>query len=254
MSLGAIDFGIIVDGAVIMTENIIRRLGMRQRRAGRILTFGERMETVMEGGRQVARPTVFGMAIIMIVLVSILALTGIEGKMFKPMAIVLLLVLTGALILTLSLVLALCAILLGGKIAERENRLNRWLVGAYRPVLHWALQWRWATVVGAIALLAITAWMATALGSVFVSKLGEGALTVQPARIPSIALTTSVEMQKELERKLKDAFPDEIAMIFARTGTAEVATDPMGPNVSDTYLMLTPRSQWTKAHTQEELA
>ena len=254
MSLGAIDFGIIVDGAVIMTENIIRRLGMRQRRAGRILTFGERMETVMDGGRQVARPTVFGMAIIMIVLVPILALTGIEGKMFKPMAIVLLLVLTGALILTLSLVPALCAILLGGKIAERENRLNRWLIGAYRPVLHWALQWRWATVAGAVALLAITAWMATALGSVFVPKLGEGALIVQPARIPSIALTTSVEMQKELERKVKDAFPDEIAMIFARTGTAEVATDPMGPNVSDTYLMLTPRSQWTKAHTQEELA
>ena len=254
MSLGAIDFGIIVDGAVIMTENILRRLAARQRETGSPLTLADRNEVVLKAAAQVARPTLFGMAIIMIVLVPILTLTGIEGKMFRPMAVVLLLVLAGAAILTFTGVPALCATLLRGRLSERENFLIRWLTSLYRPVLAAAMRWRWGTVGGAVAILAISLWMAGTLGGVFVPELGEGALAIQPARIPSISLTTSVEMQKHLEQRLKKEFPDEIAAIFARTGTAEVATDPMGPNVSDTYLMLHPRSQWTRAKTQEQLA
>ncbi len=254
LSLGAVDFGIIVDGAVVFVENIVRRASEEQERKGRRLTNEERLSIIGEAGRQVAKPTFFGMLIIMIVYIPVLTLTGIEGKMFRPMAGVVLLALTGALILTFTFVPAACALLLRGKFSEKESFLIRWVKSFYRVALGWALRWRWATVGVAVSILAIAGLIATGLGSEFVPKLSEGALAVQPARIPSIGITTSVEMQKSLERKLKDEFPDEIASIFARTGTAEVATDPMGPNVSDTYLMLTPREQWTRASTQEELA
>lgn len=254
LSLGAIDFGIIVDGAVVFVENIVRRASQEQEHKGRRLTNDERLSIISEAGRQVATPTLFGILIIMIVYLPILTLTGVEGKMFRPMAGVVLLALGAALLLTFTFIPAACAMFLRGRFAERESILIRWIKSAYQPSLDLALRLRWLTVGAAALLLAATAWFATQLGSEFVPKLGEGALAVQPARIPSIGITTSVEMQMQVERVLRDQFPDEIASIFARTGTAEVATDPMGPNVSDTYLMLTPRDQWTRATTQEQLA
>ena len=254
LSLGAIDFGIIVDGAVVFVENIVRRASEEQEHKKRRLTNEERLSIIAEAGKQVAKPTLFGVLIIMIVYLPILTLTGIEGKMFRPMAGVVLLALTGALILTFTFVPAACALLLRGRFAEKESFLIRWTKDLYRPALNFALRLKWLTVGLAVLLLLASGAVAMRLGSEFVPKLGEGALAVQPARIPSIGITTSVEMQKDLERALRDEFPDEIASIFARTGTAEVATDPMGPNVSDTYLMLHPRDEWTRASTQEELA
>lgn len=254
LSLGAIDFGIIVDGSVVFVENIIRRLSEEQERKGRKLARDERLSIIAEAGKQVAKPTLFGMLIIMIVYLPILTLTGVEGKMFRPMAGVVLLALAGALILTFTFVPAACALVLRGRFSEKESFLIRWIKRGYRPGLDWALRARYVTVGVAAAILIGAGLLATRLGSEFVPQLGEGALAVQPARIPSIGISTSVEMQKEVERVLRDEFPDEIASIFARTGTAEVATDPMGPNVSDTYLMLTPRREWKRASTQEELA
>ncbi len=254
LSLGAIDFGIIVDGSVVFVENIVRRASERQKELGRQLTGPERRTLFVDAGRQVAKPTMFGVLVIMIVYLPILSLTGVEGKMFRPMALVVLLALAGALVLTFTFVPAACAVVLRGKFAEKESVLIRWAKAIYSPSLNAAMRFRWATVGVAVATLVISAGVASRLGSEFVPKLGEGALAVQPARIPSIGITTSVEMQKDLEKKLLAEFPDEITHIFARTGTAEVATDAMGPNVSDSYLMLTPRSEWTRASTQEQLA
>lgn len=254
LSLGAVDFGIIVDGAVVFVENIVRQASYEQERLGRRLTGDERRAIISRAGCQVARPTLFGMLIIMVVYVPVLTLTGIEGKMFRPMAGVVLLALAGALILTFTFIPAACAVFLRGRFAERESLLIRWLKTGYRSALVRALRWKWITVGVAGLLLAVSVRIAAGLGSEFVPKLGEGALAVQAARIPSIGITTSVEMQKHLEAELRREFPDEIAAIFARTGTAEVATDPMGPNVSDTYVMLTPRDQWTRAASQQELA
>jgi cobalt-zinc-cadmium resistance protein CzcA len=254
LSLGAIDFGIIVDGAVVFVENIVRRVSEEQARKGRRLEQPERLSIIAEAGRQVATPTLFGVLIIMIVYLPVLTLTGVEGKMFRPMAGVVLLALAGSLILTFTFVPAACALFLRGRLAEKESLLIRSFKRAYEPLLEVALRLRWVTISAAVLILIGTGLLASRLGSEFVPKLGEGALAVQPARIPSIGITTSVAMQKDVERVLREAFPDEIASLFARTGTAEVATDPMGPNVSDTYLMLTPRSEWTRASTQEELA
>jgi cobalt-zinc-cadmium resistance protein CzcA len=254
MSLGAIDFGIIVDGAVVMIENLMRRFAERQRDLGRTLTLAERSSLAIESSREVARPTAFGVGIIMIVYLPILTLTGIEGKMFRPMAQVVLLALGGALLFAFTIVPALVALLVRGRVAETESWFMRGAKRAYAPILDWAMRRRRAVLVGAIGVLAVSLLGAAQLGSEFVPKLGEGALAVQPARLPSISLTTSVAMQGQVERVLRERFPDEITAIFARTGTAEVATDPMGPNLSDTYIMLTPRRKWTKARTQEQLA
>lgn len=253
MSLGAIDFGIIVDGAVVLVENLMRRLGQRQHELGRRLTGGERLQLVEEASREVGRPVVFGVAIIMIVYLPILTLSGVEGKMFRPMAQVVLLALAGAMILTFTTVPALAALLLGGQIAEREVALVRWAKAVYQPIVTWAVQYRGAVVCGAILVLGGTLLLARTMGSEFVPKLGEGAIALQPTRMPSIALTSSVEMQEQVEQALLKAFPEEIASIFSRTGTSEVVTDVCGPEVSDTYIMLKPRPQWTKAGTQEEL-
>jgi cobalt-zinc-cadmium resistance protein CzcA len=254
MSLGAIDFGIIVDGAVVMIENIMRRLSKRQHELGRRLSRAERFDLVEDAAAEVARPTVFGVGIIMIVYLPILSLTGVEGKMFKPMAEVVLLALAGALILTFTIVPAMAALLLGGRIAEKEFFLARWAKAAYTPVLRLALKLRWLVVVGAVVILAGTIGLALRMGSEFVPKLREGAIALQPTRMPSIALTASVAMQEKVEQLLLREFPDEIANISARTGTSEVVTDVCGPEVSDTYITLRPREQWKKARTQEELA
>jgi cobalt-zinc-cadmium resistance protein CzcA len=254
MSLGAIDFGIIVDGAVVMVENFMRRLGQRQQELGRRLTSPERFQLVAEAAREVARPTLFGVGIIMIVYLPIVTLTGIEGKMFRPMALVVLLALGGALLLTFTVVPALAALLLGGRVTERDVVLIRWAKAAYRPVVQRAMRLRVAVCLAAVAILAATLLLASRMGSEFVPKLSEGALALQPTRMPSIALTTSAQMQERVEQELLKEFPDEISAIFARTGTSEVVTDVCGPEVSDTYMLLKPREQWKKARTQEELA
>ncbi|MEW6746988.1 MAG: CusA/CzcA family heavy metal efflux RND transporter [Planctomycetota bacterium] len=253
MSLGAIDFGIIVDGAVVLIENVMRRLGQRQHELGRRLTRGERILLVHEAAREVGRPVIFGVAIIMIVYLPILTLSGVEGKMFRPMAEVVLLALAGALVLTFTAVPALGALLLGGRIAEREMFLVRWVKAIYRPVVAWSVRHRGVVACGAALVLLGTLLVASRMGSEFVPKLSEGAIALQPTRMPSIALTSSVGMEEQIEQTLLKEFPDEIASLFSRTGTSEVVTDVCGPEISDTYITLKPRTQWKKARTQEEL-
>jgi cobalt-zinc-cadmium resistance protein CzcA len=254
MSLGAIDFGIIVDGAVVMVENLIRHLAEAQHKLGRRLTLAERAEIALGAGKEVARPVVFGVGIIMIVYLPILTLTGIEGKMFRPMAEVVLLALGAALILSFTAVPAICVLGLGGKVKEGESKIIHGVKWLYRPVLTFALRARAVVVLGATVLLVATGLVASRLGSEFVPQLREGALALQALRIPSISLTASVEMQRQIEHTLMERFPDEIAAIFARVGTAEVAVDPAGPNHGDTFMMLKPQEQWRKARTQDELA
>jgi heavy metal efflux system protein len=254
MSLGAIDFGLIVDGSVIIVENCVRRFAEEQHRLGRVLTREERIALAYDASQEVRKATIFGEIIIAIVYLPILTLTGIEGKMFRPMAQTVVLALAGATILSMTFVPALVALLLTGKVAEKENFALRHAKRFYERALRWALGHRAAVLAAALLILLGSGLVATRLGSEFAPKLSEGALALQPARIPSISLTTSLQLQMQIEQVLKERFPDEIEHIFARTGTAEVATDPMGPNVSDTYLMLKPRSAWKKAATQEELA
>ncbi len=254
MSLGAIDFGLIVDGAVVMTENIVRRLGGRQHRLGRSLTRSERLDEAYEAAREVARPTLFGVGIIMVVYLPILTLSGIEGKMFRPMAETVLLALLGSLIFAFTVVPALLALVLRGKVAEKENRVMRSAVSLYGPVLDASLRRRWVAVAGGAALVVICGILASRMGSEFVPSLKEGTITVQPLRIPSISLTKSVAMQAQVDDLLRREFPDEIERTFARIGTAEIATDPAGPDHSDGNLMLRPQKQWKRAKTQDELA
>jgi len=242
LSLGALDFGIIVDGAVIIVENCVRRLVERQRELGRVLTRAERFEVVFDASRQVRKATIFGELIIMIVYLPILTLTGIEGKMFYPMAFTVLAALFGAMVLSMTFVPAALAICLTGRLSEKENILVRWATRAYRPALQVALRNRLATVATAVMLMLVTGVMATRLGTEFLPSLDEGDLLVHALRIPGTSLTTAVEMQHALERKLK-TYP-EVDYVFSKLGTAEIATDPMPPSVADTYVMLKPPSEW----------
>ena len=253
MSLGAIDFGLVVDGAVIIVENCLRHLAARQHALGRKLTLSERLETVFTASKEVRTATMFGEAIIITVYIPILALTGVEGKMFHPMAITVIFALVSAFVLSMTFVPAMVALLIRGKVKERENWIVRGAKAVYTPIVRSAVRFRPVVAMGAVAVLAGTAGMATRLGSEFVPRLTEGAIALQPTRMPSIALSASVEMQKLVEQALLREFPDEIDTIFARTGASEVVTDVCGPEVSDTYIMLKPRNQWTKAKTQDEL-
>jgi cobalt-zinc-cadmium resistance protein CzcA len=251
LSLGALDFGIIVDGAVIVVENCVRRLAQRQRELGRPLTRDERFEVVFDATRQVRRATIFGELIIMIVYLPILTLTGIEGKMFYPMAFTVLAALFGAMILSLTFVPAALAIFLTGRVSERENVLVRGALQVYRPALKVVLANRAATVAVAAALMLVTGVMATRLGSEFLPSLDEGDLLIHALRIPGTSLTTAVEMQHALERKLQ-TYP-EVDYVFSKLGTAEIANDPMPPSVADTYVMLKPQSEWDSGRTKGAL-
>jgi len=242
LSLGALDFGIIVDGAVIIVENCVRRLAERQHELGRLLTRAERFEVVFDASRQVRRATIFGELIIMIVYLPILTLTGIEGKMFYPMAFTVLAALVGAMVLSLTFVPAALAIFLTGRMSEKENVVVHGALRLYRPALRAALGNRLVTVVAASVLLVVTGVMATRLGTEFLPSLDEGDLLVHALRIPGTSLTTAVEMQHALERKLK-TYP-EVDYVFSKLGTAEIANDPMPPSVADTYVMLKPPSAW----------
>ncbi len=247
MSLGAIDFGLIIDGAVVMVENVIRQLAARQHDLGRALTAEERSETVLKASQEVASPMFFGVLIISIVYVPILSLTGIEGKMFHPMAVAVLLCLGGALALALTLVPVLCALLLRGRIAEGDNRAIRAAKALYQPVLRWALRRPWPVAGGAVVLLALAMFAFTRLGAVFVPRLDEGSLVAQVFRTNSISLETSLEMQKKTEKDLLAHVP-EIERVFSRIGTSEVATDPMPASQSDFYIFYRPPSQWRKTN------
>ncbi|MCE9613922.1 MAG: CusA/CzcA family heavy metal efflux RND transporter [Lentisphaerae bacterium] len=243
MSLGAVDFGLIIDGAVVMVENTVRRLGLRQHELGRVLNRDERHATVLAAAKEVGTPTFFAVLIITIVYIPILALTGIEGKMFKPMALTVMLALVGALILALTLMPVLCSYLLRGRIQERENVIMRLAKRVYRPTLGLAYRARWLVVIGAIALFAWSVVIFQKLGAEFVPQLDEGSFATHMIRTTSIGLDASIEMQNKAEKVLLAKFP-EVSFVFSRIGTAEVATDPMGVNVADCYIFFSPPEQW----------
>lgn len=242
MSLGAIDFGLIVDGAVIIVENCLRRLAHRQHEMRRILTLQERLHEVMIAAKEMIQPSVFGQAIIITVYVPILALTGVEGKMFHPMAMTVIFALVGAFILSLTFVPALVAILIRGKVKEKEVFAIRWAKAMYEPTVRWAVRLRLAVVSAAVAAFVGSGMLFATLGQEFVPTLDEKDLALQALRMPSTSLTQSQDMQFNLEQTVS-RFP-EVAFIFSKTGTAELASDPMPPNISDTFVIFKPRNEW----------
>ena len=242
MSLGALDFGLIVDGAVIIVENCLRRFGEIQHRLGRVMTEEERYDATASATAEVIRPSLFGLGVITAVYLPIFALTGIEGKMFHPMAITVVLALTGAMLLSLTFVPAAIAMFLGGRIDEKENRAMRWAKRRYQPLLKGSLRRGKWVVAGAVALMALCALLVTHLGTEFIPNLDEGDIALHALRIPGTSLDQAVKMQSTLEARIKQ-FP-EVDRVFGKLGTAEVATDPMPPSVADTFLMMKPRSQW----------
>ncbi len=251
MSLGALDFGLIVDGAVIIVENCIRRLAEAQHQSGR-QDLRERLNTVFEATSEVIRPSLFGVAIITIVYIPIFSLTGVEGKMFHPMAATVVMALISAMILSLTLVPAAVAVIMNGKISEKESVVISAAKSVYRPLLLATLKFRWVVVSGAALLVAFSLWLATTLGSEFVPQLNEGDIALQALRIPGTGLEQSVEMQEVLEQRIK-AFP-EVDKVFSRIGTPEVATDPMPPSIADIFVILKPRNVWAEpSKTKNEL-
>ena len=242
MSLGALDFGLIVDGAVIIIENCLRRFAKEQGRLGRLLTQPERLALAFEATREVRGATLFGELIIAVVYIPIFALTGVEGKMFHPMAFTVVAALLGAMILSVTFVPAAVAIFITGKVSEHENIAVRGAKAAYLPILRVLMKARLTVVAASVAVLAVALAAATRLGSEFMPSLDEGDIALHALRIPGTSLTQAIEMQSVLEARLK-AFP-EVDKVVGKIGTAEIATDPMPPSVADTYVMLKPRSQW----------
>jgi cobalt-zinc-cadmium resistance protein CzcA len=256
MSLGALDFGLIVDGAVIIVENCLRRLSEVSHGRDGAMPLPERLQLVFDATAEVIRPSLFGVGIITAVYLPIFALSGVEGKMFHPMAQTVVMALVAALALSLTLIPAGVALLFRGPVKEHENPLLRFLRRVYEPLLAFALRARVAFAIGAAALVIVCGMLATRMGTEFVPNLDEGDFAVQALRIPATGLTQSVEFQKQVETRLLQ-FP-EVKTAFARTGTAEVATDPMPQNISDGYVMLKPRSEWpdpgkTKAVLSDEI-
>jgi cobalt-zinc-cadmium resistance protein CzcA len=260
MSLGAVDFGLIIDGAVVMVENIVRQLGIRQHQLGRALTTEERAHTVLTASRQVGSPMFFGVLIIAVVYLPILALTGIEGKMFHPMALTVMLALGGALVLALTLMPVLCSIVLRGRISEADNIFIRLGKRAYAPTLRVALRLRGLVAAGAVALFAGSLWVFSHLGSEFVPTLDEGSITAMFYKPVGMSLEESLRTDIEATHRLRAEFP-EITRIFSRIGTSAIASDPMPPNESDVYISYRPLTEWpktagrptTKAELQEQI-
>jgi cobalt-zinc-cadmium resistance protein CzcA len=242
MSLGALDFGLIVDGAVIIVENCVRRLAEAQHANGAVLGLRDRLEVVYESTSEVIRPSLFGVGIIIAVYLPLFTLTGVEGKMFYPMAITVVLALSAALVLSLTFVPAAVAIVLRGSVTERANPLMTALTRGYAPVLRAALRLRLPLAAGAVALVALCAALALRMGSEFVPSLDEGDIAMHALRIPGTSLTQAVGMQEVLEREI--ARQPEVKRVLAKLGTAEIATDPMPPSVADVYIMLKDRKDW----------
>ena len=243
MSLGALDFGIIVDGAVVIVENCIRRLAHTQQLLKRPLTQSERFKEVFLAARQARRPLIFGQLIILVVYLPIFALSGVEAKMFHPMALTVVLALVAAIILSITFVPAAVALWVKGDIQEKESRWMLWLKAKYQQTLDISYQYKAVVLTFALCLLVITGFISTKLGSEFAPQLSEGDFAIQQLRSPSTGLEESLRIQENTEKLLLKSFP-EIKAVFARTGTAEVATDVMPPNISDGYIMLKPRSEW----------
>lgn len=257
MSLGAIDFGLIIDGAVVIVENIVRQLGARQHQLGRRLTVEERVHTVLVASKQVGTPMFFGVLIIAIVYLPILALSGIEGKMFHPMALTVMLALGGSLVLALTLMPALCSFLLRGTVAERDNWIIRAIKALYAPTLRIALRVRWLVVAGSVALCLVALVIFRQLGADFIPKLDEGTFTMMVYRASGINLDESIEQQRKTENEILKRVP-EVTHVFSRIGSAEIATDPMPPSDCDFYIYYKPQSEWRKVNnraiSKEELA
>lgn len=253
LSLGAIDFGIIVDGSVVMTEANLRNLAQRTRALGRPLTSEERLEVVTASAKRVARPIVFGMAIIMVVFFPVLALDGIEGKMFRPMAWTFLFALGGALLIALTLSPVLGYYFLPKRFAKQEGPVARAMNAAFSALLSLAMRLRWLVLAGAALLIIGAGWTASRLGGEFIPRLSEGAVVLNTIRLAGVSLDESVRYNTRIEQLLLEEFPDEVRHVWSRIGTAEVATDPMGTELTDIFLSLNPRDAWTKANTQGEL-
>ena len=242
MSLGAHDFGLIVDGAVIIAENSLRHLAERQHKLGRGLQLEERLETVAASAREMIRPSVFGQAIIILVYVPLLTFQGVEGKMFAPMALTVIIALVVAFVLSLTFVPAMIALVVTGKVQETDNWLVRGLKYAYAPALRLAIRRPVPVISGAALLFAGALLLGSRLGSEFIPQLDEGNIAMHALRIPSTSLTQSQAMQLQIEQVV--ARMPEVAVVFSKTGTAEVAADPMPVNVSDSFIILKPRDQW----------
>lgn len=247
MSLGALDFGLIVDGAIVVMENIMRRLSQSGARGSEVA------HEVRRASLQVVRPVLFGTAIIMIVYLPVLTLEGVEGKMFRPMAIAVLSALAAALILALTMVPAVSAMVFRNGVREREPLVARLLRRAYEPVLQATIRRRGLVIASAGAVLAMGAYLGSTLGADFVPRLDEGSIAMQAIRLPSVSLEESVASTTRIERVLHEQFPDEVETVISRTGRAEIATDPMGVEVSDIFIMLRPHAEWTRARSKQEL-
>jgi cobalt-zinc-cadmium resistance protein CzcA len=246
LSLGAIDFGLIVDSSVIMVENCVRNVAHRK--------DGPWLNTIRDAAIEVRKPTMFGELIIMIVFLPILTLEGVEGKLFRPMALTMIFALLGSLVLSLSLMPVLASLLLPKQIQEREPWLVRLAHRLYAPALNFALRFRAVTVAGAVALVAVSGFVAWRTGGEFLPKLKEGAIVLNVIRLAGVSVEQAAASNSRIERLLLGNFPDEIARVWSRIGTAEVATDPMGVELTDVFIALKPRDQWKQASTQEALA
>lgn len=252
MSLGAIDFGLIVDGAVIVVENCLRQLGVAQHKHGRLLTLNERLNVVTAATKEVFTPAVFGIVIIMLVYLPLFALSGVEGKMFQPMAFTVVAALIGALIFGVTFVPAAIAVFVRGKVDETENAVMRGVKKVYKPLLGISLKLPWLMVGIATALVLVLGFKVKNMGAEFLPKLDEGDIAMHALRITGTGIEQSVQMQKELEQAILDQ--PEVANVFSKIGTADVASDPMPPNVADTFLILKPQEEWPNpALTKAEL-
>jgi cobalt-zinc-cadmium resistance protein CzcA len=262
MSLGAIDFGLIVDAAVIIVENCVRRLSETRRKLGRALTGEERRSTILAASIEVRKASQFGEILIIAAYLPIVSLVGIEGKMFRPMGFTVILALCGALVLSLTLVPAFCAMLLkegkarqpsseAAEAHDEENPLVHWLLKLYTPVLDFTMRHRIITTISAASLVILCGLLIPYLGSEFLPKLEEGALAINAVRLPGVSLPEAVKMTNSLENAIRD-FP-EVRTIVSRIGRPEIATDPMGVNLGDTYVILKPEDEWTSATSREEL-
>ncbi|MDW7643807.1 MAG: CusA/CzcA family heavy metal efflux RND transporter [Desulfuromonadales bacterium] len=254
LSLGAIDFGILVDGSVVMTEANLRRLTERQMQLGRQLTPAERFDAILASSQEVVRPIVFGLGIIVLVFLPVLTLEGIEGKMFKPMAWTFIFALLGALVVAIFLSPVLSFQFMPKQLRVEERKVDGWLKSRYGALLEMVLRWRRAFLVAVTVVLVASILLATRLGGEFLPRLSEGSLVVSVVRLAGVSVDESIAYNTEMEKLLLKAFPNEIRHIWSRLGSAEVATDPMGTELTDIFMTLHPRRQWTRADSQGDLA
>jgi len=242
MSLGALDFGIIIDGAVVIVENCMRRLAHSQKMLGRTLSREERFQEVFAAAREARRPLIYGQIIIMVVYLPIFALAGVEGKMFHPMAFTVVIALLGAMLLSVTFIPAAIAIFITGAVTEKENVFIAWAKRAYEPIFHWSMGNKALVLTVTLVSIILSGLMVSRMGSEFMPNLNEGDILIQPIRIPGTSLSQSLSMQREIEHTVMQ-FP-QVERIFSKLGTAEIASDPMPPNIADNYIMLKPKSEW----------